>query len=225
MEKREIIVANTKTQKRTKIESAATTLGELKADMRSAGIEYDGMTFTEGISKTQLVEDNSQLPTNVMYKGERTNNLVILLTNTEKKIASGADRSELYNQIKSQGLQEEIRNRFGKNYTNVSTSDLENYLNNRGHATSSKPVSKAAPKKSTSKPTAHCPMFDSFAETIKSLIDIKFISVPELETFINQLQDILKEASPTPVKMTICTTGTLDVTGDDIDDMIASMQH
>jgi len=62
MEKREIIVANTKTQKRTKIESAATTLGELKADMRSAGIEYDGMTFTEGISKTQLVEDNSQLP-------------------------------------------------------------------------------------------------------------------------------------------------------------------
>ena len=87
---REILIANTKTQKRSKITTSATTLGELKNDLRAAGIDFSNMTFTEGISKTQLLSDDTQLPQNVMYKGQPTNNLVILLTNTKKNIASGA---------------------------------------------------------------------------------------------------------------------------------------
>ena len=90
MDVREILVANTKTQKRYKVNTDATTLGELKAALDAQGIDYAGMTFTEGISKTQLTSDDSQLPTNVMYKGTPTNNLVMLLTNTTKNISSGA---------------------------------------------------------------------------------------------------------------------------------------
>ena len=127
---REILIANTKTQKRSKITSSAMTLGELKTDLRNAGIDYTGMTFTEGISKTQLLNDATQLPQNVMYKGQPTNNLVILLTNTKKNIASGAgSRKEAYEAIKDNDLAEDIKVAFGTNYTHVSTADLWDFIN------------------------------------------------------------------------------------------------
>lgn len=122
---REILIANTKTQKRSKITTSATTLGELKVDLRAAGIDYNNMTFTEGISKTQLLNDDTQLPQNVMYKGQPTNNLVILLTNTKKNISSGImSRKEAYQVIKDNNLQDAVKEEFGRNFTQVSTSDL-----------------------------------------------------------------------------------------------------
>ena len=130
---REILIANTKTQKRSKVTTSATTLGELKADLRAAGIDYSGMTFTEGISKTQLLDDATQLPQNVMYKGQPTNNLVILLTNTKKNIASGAmSRKEVYQAIKDNNLQEAVKEEFGRNFTQVPTSDLLVFIAQNG---------------------------------------------------------------------------------------------
>lgn len=132
---REILIANTKTQKRSKITTSATTLGELKADLRAAGIDYSGMTFTEGISKTQLLDDATQLPQNVMYKGQPTNNLVILLTNTKKNIASGTmSRKEVYQAIKDNNLQDAVKEEFGRNFTQVPTSDLLVFLAQDGNA-------------------------------------------------------------------------------------------
>lgn len=125
MEVREILVANTKTQKKSKISTAATTLSELKAAFDQAGIDYEGMTFTEGISKTRLIDDASQLPHDILYKGQPTNNLVILLTNTEKKIASGAmSRKEILEFIKAHNLKDEVEKRFGNNPTRVSSINL-----------------------------------------------------------------------------------------------------
>lgn len=132
---REILIANTKTQKRSKITTSATTLGELKADLRAAGIDYNGMTFTEGISKTQLLDNDTQLPQNVMYKGQPTNNLVILLTNTKKNIASGTmSRKEVYQAIKDNNLQDAVKEEFGRNFTQVPTSDLLVFLAQDGNA-------------------------------------------------------------------------------------------
>lgn len=132
---REILIANTKTQKRSKVTTSATTLGELKADLRAAGIDYNGMTFTEGISKTQLLDDTTQLPQNVMYKGQPTNNLVILLTNTKKNIASGTmSRKEVYQAIKDNNLQDAVKEEFGRNFTQVPTSDLLVFLAQDGNA-------------------------------------------------------------------------------------------
>lgn len=126
---REILIANTKTQKRSKITTSATTLGELKTDLRAAGIDFQNMTFTEGISKTQLLSDDTQLPQNVIYKGQPTNNLVILLTNTKKNIASGVlSRQEIKDIIKCNNLQEAIKNKFGRNYTQVSNKNLELFI-------------------------------------------------------------------------------------------------
>ena len=132
---REILIANTKTQKRSKITTSATTLGELKADLRAAGIDYSNMTFTEGISKTQLLNDDTQLPQNVMYKGQPTNNLVILLTNTKKNISSGTmTRKEAYQAIKDNNLQDAVKEKFGRNFTQVPTSDLLVFLAQDGNA-------------------------------------------------------------------------------------------
>ena len=127
MEARKITVVQTKSQKKSVIMSAATTLAELKSDLRANGIDYDGMSFFEGTSKVELKNDASVLPHDVPYRGTITNELVFMLTNTNKKIRSGAtamSRSEAYNAIKSMGLQDACVKRFGKNFTMCKTADL-----------------------------------------------------------------------------------------------------
>ena len=108
--------------------SSAETLSELKSDMRNAGIDYTNMTFYEGISRTELKDDNSVLPHDVPYKGSVTNELVFMLTNTNKKITSGNERADLYVVIKDNNLQEAIKVRFGKNYTQCSNADLKSFV-------------------------------------------------------------------------------------------------
>ena len=89
MEKRKITVIPTKTHKTQVIESAATTLAELKADLTKAGIDYTDCTFFEGLTKIELKNDAAILPHDVPYKGATTNNLVFMITNASKKIKSG----------------------------------------------------------------------------------------------------------------------------------------
>lgn len=145
MEARKITVVQTKNQKKSVIMSAATTLAELKSDLRANGIDYDGMTFFEGTSKVELKNDASVLPHDVPYKGTVTNELVFMLTNTNKKIRSGAvamSRAEAYSAIKSMGLQDACVKKFGKNFTMCKTADLIALIQSNG---ASKPAP-AAPK-------------------------------------------------------------------------------
>ena len=145
MEARKITVVSTRNQKKSVIMSAATTLAELKADLRQNGIDYEGMTFYEGTSKVELKDDNSVLPHDVPYKGQTTNELVFMLTNTNKKIRSGAamSRADVYAAIKAKGLQGECVKRFGKNFTMCKTVDLITLIYEKS---ASKPVH-AAPTK------------------------------------------------------------------------------
>lgn len=131
---RVIMVADTKTQKKYKITTNASTLGELKQCLTANNINYSGMSFTEGITKTTLEDDNSLLPTNIPYKGTTTNNLVLLLTNTKKNIASGMDRKEAYGLIKQYHLQDTVKSMYGRNFTQVPTSCLEEAINRHGNS-------------------------------------------------------------------------------------------
>lgn len=130
MEFRKVTIINNKTQSQKVIQaSTATTLGELKREMREAGIGYEGMTFFEGHLRAELKDDASILPTNIPYKGQVVNDLTFLLTAPEKKIKSGAmSRAEAYNAIKARGLQDECVKRFGKNFTMCKTQDLIDLL-------------------------------------------------------------------------------------------------
>lgn len=141
MEKRIITIVSTANSSKVELETDVTTLGELKAAMRQADIAYDGMTFYEGLTKSELVDDASILPHDVVRNGQTTNNLVFMLTNTNKKIRSGYDRVELYNIIKEKGLAEECKERLGKNFTVCKTSELEELVKG---CESSKSAAKAA---------------------------------------------------------------------------------
>lgn len=123
---RKITFVNSRTQSQKVLEnSTATTLGELKVEMRQAGIEYEGMTFYEGHARVELKDDASVLPTNVSYKGTVVNDLVFMLTTPNKKVASGSmTRAEAYAAIKERGLQEVCKNTYGKNFTQCSTTAL-----------------------------------------------------------------------------------------------------
>lgn len=152
MEKRKITVIPTKTHKTQVIESAATTLAELKADLTKAGIDYTDCTFFEGLTKIELKNDAAILPHDVPYKGTTTNNLVFMITNASKKIRSGAglDRKAIIEEIKAKNLTEVVKKTYGKNYTNCKTEALQEILNKEAASTTadaSTPTAKAAPIK------------------------------------------------------------------------------
>lgn len=160
MEARKITVVSTKTQKKSVIISEAETLRELKADLSREGIDYTDMTFYEGTSKTELMLDDSILPKDVPYTSRTTgetvitNELVFMLTNTNKKIKSGAmSRSEVYELIKSKNLQDTCIRKYGKNFTRCSTKSLmdliadeETIANSMEQAYTMEAVDKAARK-------------------------------------------------------------------------------
>lgn len=149
MTEREILIANNRDQSKYRIVTGAETLGELQdAIARNEGvykmvgqswvsnptpINISGLTFTEGITKTQLLQRDSALPTNVQFKGQTTNNLVMLLTNTTKQIRSGAyptNRKDFGAYIKQNNLGEAIKQKFGDNWTRISTDKLLNFFAN-----------------------------------------------------------------------------------------------
>ena len=117
----QIIVLSTKTQKKYTLDVQGNTLADLKAVMQNNGIDYNGMTFFEGRTKTELLSDQSQFPENA----------IIRLTKSEKKITSGAElvtSQDAYAAIKANNLALAIQKKFGKNFTQCKTQDLLDFV-------------------------------------------------------------------------------------------------
>lgn len=154
METRKVTIINSKTQSQKVIQdSKATTLGELKKEMRERGIDYTGMTFFEGHMRAELKDDAAPLPTNIPYKGQVVNDLTFMLTAPEKKVRSGAmSRAEAYAEIKKKGLQGACVSKFGKNFTQCSTADLISLIEK--NSTKAAPAPKAEKPVETAAPAA-----------------------------------------------------------------------
>ena len=129
---RKVTVLVESTQSKVVFESNATTLGELKNELKERQVRYDSdCVFKEAASKTILTSDESILPSNIPWKGQVTNNLVFMVTAPQKKIRSGAmDRKEAYTRVKELGLQGKIQEHEGKNFTQCSTAILISYIEN-----------------------------------------------------------------------------------------------
>ena len=154
METRKITIISTKNHSTKVINSAATTLAELKSDLNNAGISYTDCTFFEGLTKTELKNNDAILPHDVPYKGTITNNLVFMITNASKKIKSGADRKSIIAEIKAKNLTEVVKATYGKNYTNCKTEDLEKILSmNNTLILKEVPAKKEVPNESVMKTT------------------------------------------------------------------------
>ena len=125
METRKIVVVTTKSSKKLVLNTGVETLGELKRELDDKNFDYEGMEFTEGVSKTILTRDDSVLPKELPFKGSITNDLAIFLTVPNKKIKSGVmSRTEVITAIKENHLTEECKKVYGKNFTTCKTVDL-----------------------------------------------------------------------------------------------------
>ena len=244
METRKITVVQTKNQKKSVIMSAATTLAELKSDLRANGIDYDGMTFFEGTSKVELKNDASVLPHDVPYKGTVTNELVFMLTNTNKKIRSGAtnmSRMEAYNAIKSMGLQDACVKKFGKNFTMCKTVDLIALVQSNGAAKPAPVAPKAETKKEekvetpVNTPEANAPVAPASngGECVDTIARAAISKLVEILEDNGTIEDYEKEkvisilggkvavsAEPSECKPKVASSPYSD---DEIDDMFAGM--
>lgn len=140
-------IVDTETQKTKEIKSNATTVAELKRDLRQNGFNVEGKTIQEALTRTEFKDDSSVLPHDVPYKGSVTNDLVFRLTKTNKQVRSGMDRKQAYDKVKELGLGDAIKARFGKNFTQVSTNDLVSFIEANGKNGAPKETPKATPKK------------------------------------------------------------------------------
>lgn len=127
---RKITVLVESTQSKHVLQSNATTLGELKDELREKNISFNSDdVFKEGMSKTVLTTDESILPSNIPWRGEVTNDLIFMVTAPQKKIKSGVmTRAEVYAAIKRLKLQDKISKKVGKNFTQCSTAVLLTFI-------------------------------------------------------------------------------------------------
>ena len=164
---RKITVLVEKTQSKVVLESNATTLGELKGELRGQGADfnYDDV-FKEARTKSILVTDESVLPTNVPWKGGVTNELVFMITVPHKKISSGAvSRAEVYAKVKELDLQDVIQRETGKNYTQCKTEVLADYVSRF-----------SAPKKVEVKETVTTSVLSHLGVLLNKLVNANCIS-------------------------------------------------
>lgn len=132
---RKITVLVESTQSKHVLQSNATTLGELKDELRDKNISFNpDDVFKEGISKTVLTTDESILPSNIPWRGEVTNDLIFMITAPQKKIKSGVmTRLEVYAEVKRLKLQDTISKKVGKNFTQCSTAVLLTFIDEASH--------------------------------------------------------------------------------------------
>lgn len=127
---RKITVLVESTQSKHVLQSNATTLGELKDELRDKNISFNpDDVFKEGMSKTVLTTDESILPSNIPWRGEVTNDLIFMITAPQKKIKSGVmTRAEVYAVIKRLKLQDTISKKMGRNFTQCPTAVLLTFI-------------------------------------------------------------------------------------------------
>ena len=165
-----------------KFKSTANTVAELKADLRKNGISTENMAIQEGLTKMKFNSDSDYLPHDVPYKGTSTNNLVFRITQKEKHISSGigTPRAELYAKVKELGLQDKIKAKFGKNFTQCKGSDLEAMIaeascntvapKNSAKKVDNKPVEKTV-EKSESFKSCGDPVKDAITVLTSKIVD------------------------------------------------------
>lgn len=123
---RTITVMEKSINKVSKFENVAVnTVQDLKDLFLQKGVSYENTDLYEGLTKQSLTD--GELPKNIPFKGKITNDLLIVIY-PKKKIESGASRADLYTYIKENNIQEDIKRVFGKNFTNVSTEDLNEFV-------------------------------------------------------------------------------------------------
>lgn len=90
-------------------------------------LNIDEGQFFEGTTHTDLTSDTQELP--VLPDNKKERGYVFFVSPAQSKIKNGAySRKECYAIIKDNNLGEAVKNKFGRNYTQVSTNDLNDFI-------------------------------------------------------------------------------------------------
>lgn len=205
METRKVTIINSKTQNQeVLLNSKATTLGELKQEMRERNIDYDGMTFYEGHMRAELKDDAAPLPANIPYKGQLVSDLVFMLTTPDKKVKSGTmTRTEVYTEIKKRNLQSACVNKFGKNFTQCSTANLISLIEDNTETAvipNAEKFAEPAPVRKKEVPTTGCNFSKALTTLAAILRDNDFIGYAEYDEIVGILYGD-EDAPSAPKKM------------------------
>lgn len=83
--------------------------------------------FFEGTTHTDLTSDTQELP--VLPDNKKERGYVFFVSPAQSKIKNGAySRKECYAIIKDNNLGEAVKSKFGRNFTQVSTNDLNDFI-------------------------------------------------------------------------------------------------
>lgn len=169
----------------------ANTLGELKSLMRAKDIDIENMDFMEGVSNVILRDDNSVLPSHILYKGSYTDNLFVYLSLKNKKISSGVmNRREAYAYIKDNSLEGEVKEKFGRNFTQVPTDDLLRFIDR--HNTSKVVNRSDCPKCDEDNGPDVLTQFTNLLKAFNALVDKLFDGDYLYESDVEDITGILK---------------------------------
>jgi hypothetical protein len=132
------------------------------------------------------------LPHDVPYRGTITNDLVFRLTKTNKNIKSGADRNVIFAEIKNRGLQDAVKEKFGRNMTQVSTDNLVAFLNENQPTA---PCECNSPAKESAKESndTHCECMDCLKMLCQILYNLDILGDEDIN-------DVFSKAKVEPVK-------------------------
>ena len=101
-------------------------------------------------------------------------------------------RQEIYKKIKDEGLAEQIKRKFGKNYTNVKTEDLEKWIRTNDFVTGKMDHILENSRRFNKPETVNvnqefhsCPLYDGFKQLISTLVAHRAITPMEGEEIMD----------------------------------------
>lgn len=134
---RKMYITIDKTNEFREFDSHATTLGELKAELKAIGISYEGCSFMEANSMATYDIDESVFPEETVspVTGQKTKDLAFILVSKNKNLNSGRstsavslDRRKACQLIKDNGYEDRFTNKYGKKPFNAKTDDIYAFL-------------------------------------------------------------------------------------------------
>lgn len=228
------LVANSASQQRWSFDSSAETLLDLKQEFRSRNIPFEGLSITEGLcTKAELTRDDAVIPVSertVNYGGESYSR-VFLITNTKKNIASGCDdevtltnRSEAYRIIKEKGLQEEIKIAFGRNFTQVPTAALWDFINNNEDEEDLFDDETEKSEMDNDSNDGVADIVEDIVDMIGTMVEDGYLDADDLEDMLEMLEEMKDgiKISEAPTANPVATTDGV-ITNDDVDKMLADL--
>ena len=162
----------------------------------------DGQFF-EGTTHTDLTSDSQSLPE--LPEAKRERGYVFFVSPAQNKFKNGAySRQECYQFIKSHNLGEAVKQKFGRNFTQVATDALNNFIVEHSNGTTpttkvhTEPTAPTTPTESNDSVTEKELLEDIVSAVSTALALTGKMSPEDMLTLLNKLKKEINSVFPNP---------------------------